>query len=50
MDHIKGIIKTYYAEKIKRLGNTVTVVEHDIEMENADHIVDIGPEQDQMEK
>ena len=27
------------------MGNTVIVVEHDIEtMENSDHIIDIGPE------
>ena len=32
-------------KKLRDLGNTVIVVEHDIEtMENADHIVDIGPE------
>ena len=27
------------------MGNTVIVVEHDVEtMENADHIIDLGPE------
>ncbi|MFL2889305.1 MAG: excinuclease ABC subunit UvrA [Pelagibacteraceae bacterium] len=32
-------------KKLRDLGNTVIVVEHDIEtMESADHIVDIGPE------
>ena len=32
-------------KKLRDLGNTVIVVEHDIEtMENADHIIDIGPE------
>ena len=32
-------------KKLRDLGNTVIVVEHDIEtMENADHIVDNGPE------
>ena len=31
-------------KKLRDLGNTVIVVEHDIEtMENADHIIDIGP-------
>ena len=31
-------------KKLRDLGNTVIVVEHDIEtMESADHIVDIGP-------
>ena len=30
---------------MRDLGNTVIVVEHDIEtMENSDHIIDIGPE------
>ena len=32
-------------KKLRDLGNTVIVVEHDIEtMEIADHIIDIGPE------
>ena len=32
-------------KKLRDLGNTVIVVEHDTEtMENADHIIDIGPE------
>ena len=32
-------------KKLRDLGNTVIVVEHDIEtMESADHIIDIGPE------
>ena len=32
-------------KKLRDLGNTVIVVEHDIEtMENSDHIIDIGPE------
>ena len=32
-------------KRLRDLGNTVIVVEHDIEtMENADHIVDLGPE------
>ena len=32
-------------KKLRDLGNTVIVVEHDTEtMENADHIVDLGPE------
>ncbi len=32
-------------KKLRDLGNTVIVVEHDIEtMENADHIIDIGPD------
>ena len=31
-------------KKLRDLGNTVIVVEHDIEtMENSDHIIDIGP-------
>ena len=38
----KKLIKAL--KKLRDLGNTVIVVEHDIEtMENADHIVDIGP-------
>ena len=32
-------------KKLRELGNTVIVVEHDIEtMESSDHIIDIGPE------
>tara|TARA_S200000501_G_scaffold323809_1_gene320673 strand:- start:3359 stop:6031 length:2673 start_codon:yes stop_codon:yes gene_type:complete len=32
-------------KRLRDLGNTVIVVEHDVEtMENADHIVDLGPE------
>ena len=32
-------------KKLRDLGNTVVVVEHDIEtMESSDHIIDIGPE------
>ena len=32
-------------KKLRDLGNTVIVVEHDIEtMESSDHIIDIGPE------
>ena len=32
-------------KKLRDLGNTVIVVEHDTEtMENADHIIDLGPE------
>ena len=39
----KKLIKAL--KKLRDLGNTVIVVEHDIEtMENADHIIDIGPE------
>ena len=39
----KKLIKAL--KKLRDLGNTVIVVEHDIEtMESADHIVDIGPE------
>ena len=39
----KKLIKAL--KKLRDLGNTVIVVEHDIEtMENSDHIVDIGPE------
>ena len=38
----KKLIKAL--KKLRDLGNTVIVVEHDIEtMENADHIIDIGP-------
>ncbi len=39
----KKLIKAL--QKLRDLGNTVIVVEHDIEtMESADHIIDIGPE------
>ena len=39
----KKLIKAL--KKLRDLGNTVIVVEHDIEtMENSDHIIDIGPE------
>ena len=39
----KELIKAL--KKLRDLGNTVIVVEHDIEtMENSDHIIDIGPE------
>jgi excinuclease ABC subunit A len=39
----KKLIKAL--KKLRDLGNTVIVVEHDTEtMENADHIIDIGPE------
>ena len=39
----KKLIKAL--KKLRDLGNTVIVVEHDIEtMENSDHIVDLGPE------
>jgi len=32
-------------KKLRDLGNTVIVVEHDVEtMENADHIIDLGPQ------
>ena len=32
-------------KRLRDLGNTVVVVEHDTEtMENADHIIDLGPE------
>jgi len=44
--HQKDNIKLIKAlKKLRDLGNTVIVVEHDIEtMENADHIIDLGPE------
>ena len=44
--HQKDNIKLIKAlKKLRDLGNTVIVVEHDIEtMESADHIVDLGPE------
>tara|TARA_B100000700_G_scaffold323703_1_gene428016 strand:+ start:313 stop:3189 length:2877 start_codon:yes stop_codon:yes gene_type:complete len=39
----KKLIKAL--KKLRDLGNTVIVVEHDVEtMENADHIIDLGPE------
>ena len=39
----KKLIKAL--KRLRDLGNTVIVVEHDIEtIENADHIIDIGPE------
>ena len=47
LDYIREIIKKLIKalKKLRDLGNTVIVVEHDIEtMENADHIIDIGPE------
>ena len=32
-------------KRLRDLGNTVIVVEHDVEtMESADHIIDLGPE------
>jgi excinuclease ABC subunit A len=44
--HQKDNIKLIKAlKKLRDLGNTVIVVEHDIEtMESADHIIDLGPE------
>ena len=34
-----------HLKRLRDLGNTVIVVEHDTEtMENADHIIDMGPE------
>jgi excinuclease ABC subunit A len=44
--HQKDNIKLINAlKRLRDLGNTVIVVEHDIEtMENADHIIDMGPE------
>ncbi len=44
--HQKDNIKLINAlKRLRDLGNTVIVVEHDTEtMENADHIVDLGPE------
>ena len=47
MVYIKEIIKNLITalKKLRDLGNTVIVVEHDIEtMESSDHIIDIGPE------
>ena len=39
----KKLIKAL--KKLRDLGNTVIVVEHDVEtMENSDHIIDLGPE------
>ena len=44
--HQKDNVKLINAlKRLRDLGNTVLVVEHDTEtMENADHIVDLGPE------
>jgi len=44
--HQKDNIKLINAlKRLRDLGNTVIVVEHDIEtMESADHIIDLGPE------
>ena len=44
--HQKDNIKLIKAlKRLRDLGNTVIVVEHDTEtMENADHIIDLGPE------
>ncbi|MAH02990.1 MAG: excinuclease ABC subunit A [Candidatus Pelagibacter sp.] len=44
--HQKDNIKLIKAlKRLRDLGNTVIVVEHDIEtMESADHIIDLGPE------
>jgi len=44
--HQKDNIKLINAlKKLRDLGNTVIVVEHDTEtMENSDHIIDLGPE------
>ena len=44
--HQKDNVKLINAlKRLRDLGNTVIVVEHDTEtMENADHIVDLGPE------
>ncbi len=44
--HQKDNIKLINAlKRLRDLGNTVIVVEHDTEtMENADHIIDLGPE------
>jgi len=43
--HQKDNVKLINAlKRLRDLGNTVIVVEHDIEtMENADHIIDLGP-------
>ena len=38
-----------HLKRLRDLGNTVIVVEHDTEtMENADHIIDLGPEAGKM--
>ena len=44
--HQKDNVKLIQAlKRLRDLGNTVIVVEHDTEtMENADHIIDLGPE------
>ena len=44
--HQKDNVKLINAlKRLRDLGNTVIVVEHDVEtMENADHILDMGPE------
>ena len=44
--HQKDNIKLINAlKRLRDIGNTVIVVEHDTEtMENADHIIDLGPE------
>ena len=44
--HQKDNIKLINAlKRLRDLGNTVIVVEHDTEtIENADHIIDLGPE------
>ncbi len=44
--HQKDNVKLINAlKRLRNLGNTVIVVEHDTEtMENADHIIDLGPE------
>ena len=44
--HQKDNVKLITAlKRLRDLGNTVVVVEHDTEtMENADHIIDLGPE------
>ena len=44
--HQRDNVKLIHAlKRLRDLGNTVIVVEHDTEtMENADHIIDLGPE------
>ena len=44
--HQKDNVKLINAlKRLRDLGNTVIVVEHDTEtMDNADHIIDLGPE------
>ena len=44
--HQKDNVKLINAlKRLRDLGNTVIVVEHDTEtMENSDHIIDLGPE------